>query len=1244
MKVFRILALFLFSVLLLLGALVSPWGTQLLLSAGNTALDELDIQYESGGLYADLNIEKLVWQSQGQDIEINGLLIDIDWSCTLTVKACFNRLYAASLNAKVVPSTTPSAPTDSLKVTLPVPVSITSMGFGEAYVESVGNAQVELGEMEGGLWFFRTLRLDHLTLNKAKVILASVEAKSSPEKQWDFSDIANWRYTPPADPGLRLPIKIVADKISLSDLSVWQNEQETFQIDRLDAAISSGYSKIQQLDLSLTNAQLSVQLNAQVDSNLKHQLNADIRLSQAQNVPLNVNLKSSGMLNSLAIEIESNGLANSQLSLELDLLDKALPIAAKLAWQDVWFESAEGRIESESGLVSLDGNLQSYHLQARADLSGVNIPTSKLSLNANGNNQFLDLVSSQIETLNGKFETSGKLVVTDSLNWQGTSGVTGIEPHRFWPEYQASLNGQLTHQLLLAGSVVEVEISDFDLLGVWHDYLLEASGGVKYHSVDGLTVPKVVARLGDNNLTLSGEMNKAQEVTAKLLFDAKDFSQFSPELAGSSEGDIDVSGTLEQPSITLSAAIENAVAPGIQITSGKITGSGIWDEQKTVYLDLRMQKLLINQNEIERANLTLLGDAQEHRLVATVESTLLNLESTITGSLVGQSWAGRWENGRVESAVGNYRLNESQVPLRADWLQGRYEIGAHCWRDNGSSLCVKKADYATSSANFDVSGDKIRIVKLLSSFVPRFANVQSLATLDFSITGAWQGVGLPEASFNATVSPASWQIDDRAVLQIGELAIQSRIEKQNIFAHTRLQGEQIGDLDVVFNLAGTDKNRQVDGKLALTQFQLEPWKAFVPELSELAGELSANVTMKGELTALLLEGEAKISDTMLSSTYLPSRINQVNQHIHFNGQSLNFAGPFNFGKGRGNIDGELSWRSGLAGKMLISGRDMEIDYQNMLRARLSPDLSIEFNPQKITLTGDVGVPYARVKVRELPPEALSPSDDTVILNQAEGQNAEQTEVEVMVNVLIDKDKVNEVKLDAFGLTSDLQGSLSLRKEAAVIIGNGELQLINGRYRAYGQDLKIRQGEILFSGPIDSPTLNIEAIRDPVKTADDVIAGLRVEGIADQARVEIFSEPGMEQSEALSYLLRGQSIKSPSETSSDAALADALISFGLSKSENKITKVGQKLGVEDLAIATSGQGEETKLSVSGYVAPGVQLRYGVGVFDSASEVALRYQIMPQLYLEAVSGLNNALDLYYQMFIGTDESEKEQAVPE
>ena len=51
-------------------------------------------------------------------------------------------------------------------------------------------------------------------------------------------------------------------------------------------------------------------------------------------------------------------------------------------------------------------------------------------------------------------------------------------------------------------------------------------------------------------------------------------------------------------------------------------------------------------------------------------------------------------------------------------------------------------------------------------------------------------------------------------------------------------------------------------------------------------------------------------------------------------------------------------------------------------------------------------------------------------------------------------------------------------------------------------------------------------------------------------------------------------------------------------------------------------------VSAYLLPGLQVKYGVGIFDSLATLTLRYRLMPRLYLEAVAGVNQALDLLYR----------------
>ena len=48
----------------------------------------------------------------------------------------------------------------------------------------------------------------------------------------------------------------------------------------------------------------------------------------------------------------------------------------------------------------------------------------------------------------------------------------------------------------------------------------------------------------------------------------------------------------------------------------------------------------------------------------------------------------------------------------------------------------------------------------------------------------------------------------------------------------------------------------------------------------------------------------------------------------------------------------------------------------------------------------------------------------------------------------------------------------------------------------------------------------------------------------------------------------------------------------------------------------------------YLLPGLQFQYGVGVFSPIAEFKLRYELMPRLYLQAMSGVAQAVDIFYR----------------
>lgn len=106
------------------------------------------------------------------------------------------------------------------------------------------------------------------------------------------------------------------------------------------------------------------------------------------------------------------------------------------------------------------------------------------------------------------------------------------------------------------------------------------------------------------------------------------------------------------------------------------------------------------------------------------------------------------------------------------------------------------------------------------------------------------------------------------------------------------------------------------------------------------------------------------------------------------------------------------------------------------------------------------------------------------------------------------------------------------------------------------------------------------------------------------------------------------MESSGDTSSSNAVAAALLSMSLSKSSKLVGDVGSTFGLKDLSVTTAGIGDNTKVEVSASLAPKFRVKYGVGIFAPLTELTLRYNLTPRLYLQWVSSINQAVDLMYR----------------
>ena len=485
------------------------------------------------------------------------------------------------------------------------------------------------------------------------------------------------------------------------------------------------------------------------------------------------------------------------------------------------------------------------------------------------------------------------------------------------------------------------------------------------------------------------------------------------------------------------------------------------------------------------------------------------------------------------------------------------------------------------------------------------------------------------ASLNASdLTTVLTSEEDRFKLPIETLSISAFSDSQKGQLEANIESSVLGKINTHININDIQNTQALNGSINIDKILLSDLQPFLETLEQLKGDISGKVALAGTLKDPLLNGELNVNDINLEGEQLPIALQKSNINILFDKTTATIEGNLNDNQG-GNVklNGDVDWQGEQPEvNVNVQGEQFFVRAQQGVTFKISPDLKIGLANNALKLAGEVVVPYGRITIEELPEGAVQVSDDEIIVDQkTETSEKVPFDYDIDLNVIVK----NDVKVESFGLESKVAGDLALKMSQGVpIIATGELNLINGTYLAFGQDLIIRTGQVGFSGSIEHPYLNIKAIRNPANTANGVIAGVTLTGNVKEPTLKLFSEPAMDQAQTLAYLLNGQPLGEGEGASSNAMLAQLLLSQGVSRSEGVVSKVGETFGLSDVSLSSSGSGDSTKVEISGYVAPSLQVKYSVGVFESLSEVAIRYQLLSQLYIEVTSGLYQNVDVLYK----------------
>lgn len=403
-----------------------------------------------------------------------------------------------------------------------------------------------------------------------------------------------------------------------------------------------------------------------------------------------------------------------------------------------------------------------------------------------------------------------------------------------------------------------------------------------------------------------------------------------------------------------------------------------------------------------------------------------------------------------------------------------------------------------------------------------------------------------------------------------------------------------------------------DLKLAIPNLaRLAPW---LPQLNQPQGQLQLSLRAAGPLTQPTLESRLKLSQGAVGIRPAGIRLTAIEVLLAGTQGHFDLTGSLRSGNGRLDFSG---WAE-LPGKLhlTLKGNDLEVVRQAQAQVTASPNLVFELSDRTAQLTGQILLPEADIRLKESPQGSVTVSEDEIIV----GVEAKPKEPPFQLTSQVELILGDQVRWQGFGLTARLSGQLAIRSLNRQASAHGVIDLKQGVYKAYGQNLKIETGRLIFTGPLAQPELEIKAVRTIER--DGVTAVLEVRGPAQKPMLQVKSQPPLPETEALAYLLTGRSFKS-SGAAAQTEVAKAALSMGMELALPWI----RKLGLEEVAMKTGIRYEESSLTLGTYLMPDLYVGYAFSLFNGVGKALLRYQLNRFFTIEAGAGTSQSVDLFY-----------------
>lgn len=838
--------------------------------------------------------------------------------------------------------------------------------------------------------------------------------------------------------------------------------------------------------------------------------------------------------------------------------------------------------------------------------------------------------------------------LTGHLNLQ----IKGIRPELLWATLPGHLNGQL--KILLAAHKPSSQMISFDGL-LDHSSIrgkplrLRIAGRASTQTGHRakIDLSSLVAKLGGTSLAIQGRASRPFDLNGHVK--SSDLGVLFPKLGGQLAFSFRLFGSPKNLHLTTIGRAQN-------LRHGRFRISGLKWTAKVSRLGSSRIRVAVSGVEysdlgISSGTLDVQGVAQHQRVHLRLNAPRGTVNLQLSGGYNRRH--DKW-HGKITSLQllprhpPAWSLNNEPI---LEIGRKSVSLGLSCLESSSGRLCLELQQSTRPSAL--KIGWSIKNVRL----APFEALLGQKEVMTGQLSGhgqlQWVNENVDNAQGSLTLSKARLRFGSAPMLFIGA-------------AHATVTQDRLGNLDGALHLVspqgaidarlglapGTSFfKRSLTGSVKLNIPHLAFLQSYLNDVQALDGQIHGALSIGGTLEqpklrghVSLAAGHARLPDAGITLTSVSFRTaGQGTAPLKITGQAASGGGRLRFW---GAVD---PTQRPVSIDLHVKGNNFQI--MNTLDGRVwvDPDLRILRTLRGVHLNGKIGVPKADLTPRSgmTSRRGITPSPDQVIVGAQQAKPAHPPAVFADLVVHLGK----AVRFDGYGLTARIIGEVAVHEiPQQVPTANGRLQLVDGRYTAYGQDLTLKKGVLLFDGgALINPAIDILAIRKP---REGIEVGVRVRGRLTQPKLSLTSTPPMRREEQLSWLLFGRPLSENSSTN-QSAIVGAALALGLSGGNYLANRIGKTLGIGNLSIGTSsesgsavaaqpqtisgaaaGAGSATaagsqaaQLTLGKYLTPRLYVSYGVGLFQAGQAFQLRYKLGRGLELQTESGVSTGGDLIY-----------------